>query len=98
MDPFAFVNAIPLFLPFKLEIVYGTGILEFILAAGLLVRRLRPLFAKFTAGYFILLVPVHVYISMNVIPMFGFSDPLILWGRTFFQLILIWWAYSLRKV
>lgn len=98
MDPFAFVNAIPLFIPFKLEIIYVTGILEFILAAGLLARKLRPLFAKLTAAYFVLLIPVHIYISMNLIPMFGFSDPSVLWGRTLFQFILIWWAYSLRKV
>lgn len=98
MDPYSFVNAIPLFIPFKLEIVYVTGLLEFVLALGLILRKSRALFAKVTAAYFVFLLPVHFYISMNVIPMFGVSDPTLLWARTFFQFILIWWAFALRKV
>jgi uncharacterized membrane protein len=98
MDPFAFVNAIPLFVPYKLEIIYFTGVLEMILAVGLLWKKTRSPSALLTAGYFLFLLPIHLYVSLNVIPMFGYSDPLLLWGRTLFQFVFVYWAYSLRKV
>lgn len=98
MDPYAFANAIPLIVPFKLELIYLTGALEFMLVIGLLIKKTRPLFAKLTAIYFVLLIPIHVYVALFHIPMFGVSDPLLLWGRTLFQFVFIWWAYSLRKV
>lgn len=98
MDPFSFVNALPLFIPYKLEIIFWTGILEFVFVPGLLVKKTRPLFADLLAIYFIILIPIHVYVSWNSISMFGINDPVVLWARTLFQLIFIWWAKSLRKV
>lgn len=98
LDPFSFANVIPLFIPFKPEIIFFTGILEFILALGLLVKKTRSWAAKSTALYFIILLSVHFYISIYEIPMFGFSHPAILWGRTLFQFVFIMWAYSLRKI
>jgi uncharacterized membrane protein len=98
MDPFSFVNSIPPFIPYKLEIIFITGVLEIITALGLMIKRLRPFFAKLAAVYFILLIPIHIYVSFYSISMFGVSDPLLLWGRTFFQLVFICWAFSLRKV
>lgn len=98
LDPYSFINAIPLFVPFKMEIIYLTGYLEFILAIGFFIQRIRSAIAVSTAIYFALLIPIHIYVSWNNIPMFGISDPLLLWARTLFQLIFIWWAYSLRKV
>lgn len=98
MDPYAFANSIPLFVPYKLELIYVTGALEFVLVAGLVLKKSRPLFAQLTALYFVLLIPIHLYVAINSIPMFGVSDPLLLWGRTLFQFVFIWWAYSLRKV
>jgi len=98
LDPFSFINGIPPFIPFKLEIIFWTGILEFILAVGLILPKSRSLTSKITTFYFFLLLPIHLYVSWNVIPMFGISDPVILWLRTLFQFIFIWWAYSLRKV
>jgi uncharacterized membrane protein len=98
LDPFSFINGIPSFIPFKLEVIFWTGILEFILAVGLILPKSRSLTSKITAFYFFLLLPIHLYVSWNVIPMFGISDPVILWFRTLFQFVFIWWAYSLRKV
>ncbi len=98
MDPYAFANSIPPFVPFKLELIYLTGALEFLLVLGLMMKRTRPVFARLTAFYFIILIPIHLYVALYAIPMFGVSDPVFLWGRTLFQFIFIWWAYSLRKV
>jgi uncharacterized membrane protein len=98
LDPFSFVNAIPSFFPLKLEIIFWTGLLEFFLAGGLIYKRSRSLSAQISALYFLCLIPIHIYVSWNRIPMFGISDPFLLWARTGFQLIFVWWAYSLKKV
>lgn len=98
MDPYAFANAIPPFIPYKLELIYLTGFFEWVLVLGLLVKKTRPFSAKLCALYFTLLLPLHFYVATFSIPVFGISDPFLLWGRSFFQFILIWWAYSLRKV
>lgn len=98
MDPYAFANSIPLFVPYKLELIYLTGGLEWMLALGLLIKKFRTISAKITAIYFVLLIPIHLYVALFSIPMFGVSSPLLLWGRTLFQFVFIWWAWSLRKV
>ncbi len=98
LDPFSFINALPLWVPFKLELIFWTGIFEFNLAIGLMVRRTRLATAMVTAAYFTLLVPVHVYVSWFAIPMFGVQDPSLLWARTAFQAVFIAWAWSLRKM
>jgi uncharacterized membrane protein len=98
LDPFSFVNAIPTFIPNKLEIIFWTGILEFVFAVGLILKKTRALFSDLIALYFILLIPIHVYVSWNSIAMFGIQDPVLLWMRTLFQLVFVWWARTLRKV
>jgi uncharacterized membrane protein len=98
LDPFSFINALPLFVPFKLELIFWTGLLEFLLAGGLLFKKTRKLTATVTAVYFFLLLPIHIYVSWYKIPMFGVSSSYLLWGRTAFQFVFIWWAYSIRKV
>jgi uncharacterized membrane protein len=98
LDPYSLVNAIPLFIPSKLEIIYFTGALEWMLVVGLSIKKYRPKFAKVTAAYFALLVPIQIYVAIYSIPLFGLGNPVLLWMRVIFQLLLIWWAYSLRKV
>jgi uncharacterized membrane protein len=98
LDPFAFVDALPPFVPAKLELIFWSGIFELALALGLAVRSTRQMTALVTALYFTLLIPVHVYVSWFAIPMFGIRDPALLWSRTAFQFVFIWWAWSLRKV
>lgn len=98
LDPFSLANIIPLFIPFKAEIIFTTGILEFVLAGGILVRKWRFFFANSITLYFLFLTGIHVHVAVYQIPMFGISDPVLLWERTLFQFILIMWAYSLRKI
>ncbi len=98
LDPFSFVNALPPWVPAKLELIFWTGIFEFNLAIGFILRPTRRATAMVTAGYFTLLIPIHVYVSWYAIPMFGIKDPGLLWGRTAFQAVFIAWAWSLRKV
>lgn len=92
--PTLFDPAIPF--SHKITINVVVGILEMALALGLLLRPTRDSAAKLTALWFLLLVPVHLYVSINAIPMFGISHPTLLWGRTHFQGVLFFWALSLQ--
>lgn len=93
--PEVFDPAIPF--PHKLLINYLSGLIEVVLGLGLWVPRFKDQAARLTALWFLLLTPIHVYISVNAIPMFGFSHPVILWGRTVLQAGLFFWALSLQE-
>jgi uncharacterized protein YqjF (DUF2071 family)/uncharacterized membrane protein len=88
--------AIPVIFPFPLEVIYITGVLEIILAFGLLWKKTQNLSAKFTALYFILLLPIHFYVSIEGIEIFGINNQILLWSRTLLQFVLIFWALSLQ--
>jgi uncharacterized protein YqjF (DUF2071 family) len=93
--PEVFDPAIP-FGP-KFEINVFAGILEIALAAGLWFPRLADHAARLSALWFIVLIPVHLYVSWYRVPIFGVDAPLILWGRTLLQPLLIFWALSLQR-
>jgi len=95
VSPELFDPAIP-FAP-KSAINILAGILEIILASGLWFERTRDHAARLSALWFLLLTPVHVYVSWQRIPMFGVSEPLLLWLRTLLQPALYFWALSLQK-
>ncbi len=82
----------------KLEINILSAILEICLALGLWIPSLKDFTARMTALWFLLLTPIHIYISVLEIPMFGVSHPLFLWGRTLFQAVLFFWALSLQDI
>ena len=96
MAPEVFLVAIPPFLNYPLEIIYFTGVLEILLALGLLSKKHQNRAANLTALYFLLLIPVHVYVSLMNIEIFGIQSPILLWGRTLFQFVFIFWALSLQ--
>jgi uncharacterized protein len=96
ITPEVFLPVMPEFIPFHLEIIYLTGILELVLGVGLVNKKTQDLAAKSTALYFLLLLPLHIYVSIRPIEIFGISSPLLLWGRTLFQFVFIFWALSLQ--
>lgn len=95
MRPEFFNPAIPF--SFKLQINFAAGFLEIILALLLWSKRTRDLAAQSIALWFLLLTPIHFYICLNEIPIFGISHPLLLLGRTCFQAVLFFWALSLQE-
>lgn len=95
--PETFLIVFPEFVPGKIPIIFITGILEIILAIGLIVPKWRPLSAKLTAFYFIAIWPVHFYMAIWRIPLGSLSSPWALWGRVFLQIPLILWAASCAK-
>lgn len=94
LRPEAFDPAIPL--PFKWEVNLLVGLLELFLGLGLWPSKFKDLAARLSALWFLLLLPIHIYVSVKEIPMFGISHPLALWARTFLQPFLFFWALSLQ--
>jgi uncharacterized protein len=94
VSPELFNEAIPFI--WKKEINILSGILEVFLGAGLWSSRFKDKAARACALWFLILTPVHVYVSFYQIPMFGVSNPWLLWGRTFLQAALFFWALSLQ--
>ena len=91
-DPYWFLQIVPPYLPYKIELVYISGLLEIILGFMLLVPKTR-----FYAGWglIVLLIavyPANIYLAqtngtaMNI-------TPLVAWGRLPFQFIFIGLAY-----
>lgn len=97
LRPEVFTNAVPDFLIYKKEIISLTGFLEIFLAIGILIKKTQSLSARLTAYYFILLIPIHAYVAINGIEMFGVSNKLALWIRTLLQYPLILLADSFTE-
>ncbi|MBY0415401.1 MAG: DUF2071 domain-containing protein [Bdellovibrionales bacterium] len=92
--PGAFDSAIP-FGP-KWPINFLVGVFEITLALGFFSKKYGDLSARLSALWFICLTPIHIYVSWNQIPMFGVSNPAMLWLRTALQPALYFWALSLQ--
>ena len=93
-----FIKAMPPYIPYHLECIYFTGWLEIAFALGLSRKNLRHVTSKLLVAYFIAILPAHIHVSVNQIEMFGVSSPILLWGRTLFQVVFIYWAYYCGKV
>lgn len=87
----------PPYIPLHLEVVYLTGLIEIMLALGLMVQASRKISAVMTALYFVAIIPAHLHVCLNNVEMFGIISPTLLWLRLVLQIPLIAWAYSLRR-
>jgi uncharacterized protein YqjF (DUF2071 family) len=97
ITPDVFFVVIPEMMPNKYGIVILTGVIEIILAFGLIQRKSRDLSARFSALYLLCLLPIHVYVSWEEKTIFGINSPFLLWGRTLFQFVLVYLALSLQE-
>lgn len=93
--PHLFDPAIPF--PQKTEINLAAGFIEVLLGFGLWHPSLKDHSAKLSALWFLVLTPIHIYVCLNRIPMFGINHPALLWGRALLQPGLYFWALSLQK-
>lgn len=96
VDPEIFLPALPPALPLRIEIIIITGILELAFIPFFFTKHRKTSLAL-VKWYFLALFPVHVYVSLYGIPMFGTSHPGILWGRTILQFPLVYWVHKLEK-
>lgn len=88
--PEKFVQIVPDYLPAHRVLVLTSGIFEMLGGLGLLVPRVRKLSAWGLAALFVAVFPANVNMAVNKILI---DNPLILWGRLPFQIVLIAWAY-----
>jgi uncharacterized protein YqjF (DUF2071 family)/uncharacterized membrane protein len=94
--PEGFYKAFPESITFKTELIIISGLFEIILGLGLIFKKSLNTSARVSAVYLFLLIPIHIYVSVNSIEIFGISHPLLLWARTLFQWVLIYMALSLQ--
>ena len=88
---------IPGFIPYKLELVYLTGIIEAVAAIGLLIAKYQYKTAWFLVAFFILLLPFNIYACLNHVNIetatFDGDDVNYLWFRVPLQVFFIGWVY-----
>lgn len=97
IDPYWFMQIVPPYLPFHLQLVYISGFFEIVFGIMLLVPAFR-----FYAGWGLILLLIAVYpaniylaqtngVAMNI-------TPFIAWARLPFQFLFIGLAYWHRKL
>lgn len=90
------VEMLPPWVPFRLEIIYLTGILEIMVAVALFIPKFQLNAAKVSIAIFIVFFPANMYAALNSTGLGGHQwGPIYLLIRLPLQLILIFWAYFL---
>jgi uncharacterized membrane protein len=88
---------LPAFVPYKIQIIYLTGILEIFAAVGLFIPSFREITGWLLIVFFILLLPSNVYAAIKHIDYqkatFNGNGPGYLWFRVPLQLLFIIWVY-----
>jgi uncharacterized membrane protein len=94
-----FAAMIPEWVPFRLGLIYVTGVLEIVLAVLLLIPYTRKQARFWTAVYLIVIFPANIYAAIAGIPAPGQEEAneLLLWIRLLFQPLLIWWVLWAAK-
>lgn len=89
------VDMLPEMIPYRLELVYATGILELLIGLGLFQPKYQVLAAKLAIVVFVVFFPANIYAAFNSTGLGGHQwGPIYLLIRAPLQLILIIWAYA----
>jgi len=96
--PELYVQIVPPTLPFRLELVYLSGIAEVLVGVGVLVPRTRRIAAWGTVALLVAIFPANIYMATQGVVIEGApggGDPsqLVRWGRLPLQAALIAWAW-----
>jgi uncharacterized membrane protein len=85
---------LPLNVPYRIELVYLTGILEILGAVGVWIPRLTRLTGFLLIVMLVAILPANIYSAINRVD-FGGHDagPVYLLVRIPFQLFVLWWTY-----
>jgi len=90
------VDMLPPWVPFRLTLVYLTGVLELLVAVGLFLPKYQTYAAKVSIVIFVVFFPANIYAALNGIGLGGHQ-----WGSVYLlirgplQITLIAWAYFL---
>ena len=96
INPDFYVSIMPPYLPWRLELVYVSGILEMVLGAMLFVRQARVLAAWGLIALIIAVFPANIHMAVHP-DLFPNFSPIALWARLPLQGVLIAWAYWLTR-
>jgi uncharacterized membrane protein len=96
----AMAQMLPAFVPFRVPLVYLTGILEFAIAAGFFFPATRRLAGWVAAAVLVLFFPANIYAAFAQVPMGGHA-----WGPVYLLIraplqaaIVLWvWWFVLRQ-
>lgn len=94
------VQSMPDFLPYKIQLVYFTGIIEIVAAIGLLINKTAKITSIVLIVFFITILPANVIGSLKEVKLGGMENgPAYLFFRIPLQLFFIWWTYyfGIRK-
>lgn len=93
-DTDSMAQMLPSWVPARVGIIYLTGVLEFAIAAGFLLRRFRRLTGWIAATMLVLFFPANIYAAMHQVPQGGHAwGPVYLLIRAPLQLIIFLWIY-----
>jgi uncharacterized membrane protein len=90
------VEMLPPWVPFRLALVYLTGLIELFIGIALFIPRYQPLAAKLAIVVLVIFFPANIYAALNGIGLGGHQ-----WGAVYLlirgplQVMLIAWAYFL---
>ena len=85
---------VPPLIPYRVEAIYITGVLELLGAVGVWIPRLRRLTGLCLILMLIGLLPANIYAALQRIDFGGHGiGPAYLLVRVPFQFLVIWWAY-----
>lgn len=88
---------LPAFIPFKTGVIYLTGVMEVVAAAGLLIADFRVWTGWALIIFFCLLLPANIKAAMDHVDhqkgTFDGNGPKYLWFRIPLQILFIAWTY-----
>ncbi|SJN18256.1 hypothetical protein FM107_01260 [Sphingobacterium sp. JB170] len=88
---------LPDFIPYKMPIVYLTGIIEIIAAIGMLLPKYQNLTGWLVILFFVLILPSNIYSAIQHVNMeaatYEGEGAIYLWYRIPLQLFFIGWVY-----
>ena len=85
---------LPLNVPYRVELVYLTGILELLGAIGVWIPRLTRLTGFLLILMLVAILPANIYSAINRVDFGGHeAGPVYLLVRIPFQLFVMWWTY-----
>ncbi len=91
------VLMLPDFIPYRLELVYFTGVVEIMAAVGLLLPECKKLTAWLLILFFVVLIPSNIYAALKHVNLqtatFDGNGPGYLWFRIPLQIFFIAWVY-----
>lgn len=90
----AMAMMLPAAVPYRVELIYLTGVLELLGAIGVWIPRLRRLTGLCLILMLVGILPANIYSAFNRVDFGGHgAGPVYLLVRVPFQLFVIWWTY-----